>query len=94
MRGHLKGLAVPLFALARQAFKLRYQHAFRQMPPEPPRHVQAQGVRVEAGRVEGVAVVGAPEFGAGVFGVAGPLAPGLGALSLVCLLYTSDAADE
>jgi len=58
--GNFERLAVPLFALAGQAFELRYQHAFRQMPPEPPGHVQAQGTGVEAGRVEGVAVVGAP----------------------------------
>ena len=58
--GNFDGLTVPLFALAGQAFELRYQHAFRQMPPEPPGHVQAQGIGVEASRVEGMAVIGAP----------------------------------
>lgn len=75
LRSHFQRLAVPLLALACQALELGYQHAFRQVPPEPPRHVQAQGIRVEAGRVERMAVIGTPQLGPWVFGTARPLPP-------------------
>ncbi|MNE66929.1 hypothetical protein D3C80_1625090 [compost metagenome] len=45
--------------------------------------MQAQRVRVEAGRVEGVAIIGAPQFGAGVVGMARPLPPVIGAVAVV-----------
>lgn len=75
LRAHLLRLPIALLALARQPDQPGDQLALWQVPPEAPRHMLAQGVRVEPSRVEGVPVVGAPQFGAGVISMLGPLPP-------------------